>query len=49
MGDAGIVVEEPFKGVEGILSGTPHELTPAAVLPGISGQALSAGDPGQLA
>jgi circadian clock protein KaiC len=49
MGDAGIVVEEPFKGVEGILSGTPHEVTPAAVLPGISGEALSAGNLGQPA
>ena len=44
MGDAGIVVEGPFKGIEAILSGTPHEVEPAAtVLPGISGEALSAG------
>jgi circadian clock protein KaiC len=50
MGGAGIVVEEPFKGVEGILSGTAREvMAAAAVLSGISGEAISADDPGQPA
>jgi circadian clock protein KaiC len=48
-GKAGIVVGEPFKGVEGILSGTAREIMTAAVLSGISGEAISADDPGQPA
>ena len=47
MGNAGIAVDGPFEGVEAILSGTPHEGRPAAASPGTSGEALSAGDPGQ--
>ena len=49
MGTAGIAVEGPFEGVEAILSGIPHQAKPDAVSPGISGEALSAGDPGQPA